>query len=82
LIMVRHEAGDHGVPWATDQRRRKIMYDEITLGHDWVAGIMAVHPEDLEAVHQARAAHGESIICDTCEAVYPTGTRCPAVAGD
>lgn len=54
------------------------MYDELTLGHDWVAGMMHVHPEDLEAVHKARSAKGHDIDCESCDAIYPTGDRCPA----
>lgn len=53
------------------------MYDELTLGHDWVAGMMSVHPEDLETVATARAASGSKVECQACEATYPTQTRCP-----
>jgi hypothetical protein len=41
-----------------------------TCRHSWVAGMMYVHDEDLDAVYAARSARGETIECERCEAVY------------
>ena len=39
--------------------------------HSGIAGIMAVHDEDLDTVAQARKANGSRPIeCDGCDAVY------------
>jgi hypothetical protein len=45
--------------------------------HTWVAGIMAVHDEDLDAVYAERAARGETIDCETCDAVYEPANGAP-----
>lgn len=38
--------------------------------HQWVAGMMYVHEEDLEPVALARQVFGETVECETCEEVY------------
>jgi hypothetical protein len=38
--------------------------------HSWVAGIMYVHDEDLDAVYAARQEFGGTIDCEKCEKVY------------
>jgi ribosomal protein L24E len=38
--------------------------------HEWVAGMMIVHPDDLEETARARAAFGGKIECTQCDEVY------------
>lgn len=44
--------------------------DEPPCQHSWVAGMMVVHPEDLDMVARERARHGETVECAKCEEVY------------
>lgn len=39
--------------------------------HTWVAGMMHVHPEEVQAVARERRANGASPVeCESCEFVY------------
>lgn len=39
-------------------------------GHDWVAGDMYVHDEDVMSCAEARAVYGETVECRNCDHVY------------
>lgn len=38
--------------------------------HSWVAGMMYVHDDDVEDCARARAAFGETVECECCDAIY------------
>lgn len=38
--------------------------------HTPIAGMMHVHPEDLDSVTAARSVRGEKVNCNDCDSVY------------
>lgn len=44
--------------------------DQENCQHAWVAGIMVVHPEDLESTARERAKWGGTVECEKCDLVY------------
>lgn len=41
--------------------------------HAWVAGMMYVHEEDLEATARDRAEWGGTVECEKCDMIYAPG---------
>ena len=47
------------------------MFECVCETPSWVAGVMAVHPEDLAMVVESRHARGEHVECANCGGVHP-----------